>query len=120
MADDSLFRIALAPSAFLIWARCVTWPLFTVGLCVLLFFKRRPASAWTVTLVVIQRGMVGVAIVLASSLLITYLAIPDADKQIGLFWYGALLGSLPVFIPSLGALFLAPVRDKEDVVKTNA
>lgn len=112
MAEDTLFRIALAPSAFLIWARFVVWPLAIIGLSTLIFFKIKPDPAWTVRLALIQRTMLGLAVLLGLSLMLAYFMIPDHDKQVGVFWFGALLGSLPVLIPSAVAIFFGPMPRK--------
>lgn len=112
MAEDTLFRIALAPSAFFIWARYVSWPLVIIGLSMLIFFRIKPDPAWTARLALIQRTMLGLAVLLGLSLMLAYFMIPDHDKQIGVFWLGALLGSLPVLIPAAVAIFLSPMPRK--------
>lgn len=117
MADDTLFRIALAPSALFIWARYVAWPLVIIGLSMLVFFKFKPDPAWTATLALIQRAMVGLAVLLGLSLMLAYFVIPEHDKQVGVFWFGALLGSLPVLIPSALALFLSPTPKESRVAR---
>ncbi len=108
MADETLFRIAMAPPAFLIEARYIAWPFYATGLSMLVYFKIKPDSAWTARLTLIQRTMVGLAVLLGISLILAYFVIPEHDKQVGVFWFGALLGSLPVLIPSTLALFLSP------------
>lgn len=109
MSEESLFRIALAPVALFIWARYVTWPFFIVGVSVLIFRKIKPEPRWVAVLVVMQRSMIGCAALLCISLIVSYFMIPAHDKQLGVFWYGALLGSLPVLLPSAIALLLGAI-----------
>jgi hypothetical protein len=116
VASEALFRIALAPSAFLIGARYIAWPLAVIGLSMLVYFKMRPDSAWTVRLVLIQRTMLGLALMLGLSLMLAYFMIPAHDKQVGVFWFGALVGSLPVLIPSALVLFLSPMPKVSPVI----
>jgi hypothetical protein len=54
--------------------------------------------------------MVGVVVLLSISLAVAYFMIPETDRQLGVFWYGSLLGSLPVLLPSISALFLSPKK----------
>lgn len=118
MSEELLFRIALAPTAFFIWARYVTWPLFIIGTSVLIFCRIRPAAIPITKLVFVQKAMVAVAVLLSISLAAAYFLIPETDRQLGLFWYGALLGSLPVLIPSFAAIFLSPKKMQEKTVAT--
>lgn len=110
MSEEQLFRIALAPTAFFIWARYVTWPLFIIGASALIFCRIRPAETPITKLVFVQKAMVAVAVLLSISLAAAYFLIPETDRQLGVFWYGALLGSLPVLIPSIAAIFLSPKK----------
>jgi hypothetical protein len=112
VANEALFRIALAPSAILIWARYIVWPLVTIGVSVLVYFNFKPNLAWTTRLNLVRRAMVGLAVLLGFSLILAYLMIPDHNKQLGVFWFGALLGSLPVLIPSSLAIFLCPSAER--------
>ena len=110
MPEEILFRVALAPSALFISVRYIAWPLAVVGLSMLIFFRIRPDPAWAPRVLLIQRVMLGVAVLLSLSLMLAYFMIPEHNKQFAVFWFGALLGSLPVLIPSALALFLGPVR----------
>jgi hypothetical protein len=116
VADETLFRIAMAPSAFLIEARYIAWPFAVIGLSMLVYFKIKPDSAWAARLVLMQRAMAGLAVFLGLSLIIAYFMIPEHDQQVGVFRFAALLGSLPVLIPSALALFLSPTPKKSRVV----
>lgn len=110
MIEELLFRMALAPTAFFIWTRYVTWPFFIMGVSTLILFRFRPAEAAISKLLFIQRTMVGAAVLLSISLAVAYFLIPETDRQLGVLWYGALLGSLPVLIPSIAAIFLSPKK----------
>lgn len=108
MPEDFLFRMALAPATLFISARFVVWPIFTAGLLVLIFFRIKPIPAWGIKLVFVRRAMASIAIFLGLSLALAYITIPGHDKQAGVFWYGALLGSLPVLVPSAIAVLFKP------------
>ena len=110
MIEEILFRMALAPTDFFIWTRYVTWPFFIMGVSTLILFRFRPAEAVISKLLFIQRTMVGAAVLLSISLAVAYFLIPETDRQLGVLWYGALLGSLPVLIPSIAAIFLSPKK----------
>ncbi|MGE5452084.1 MAG: hypothetical protein ACM3VZ_09625 [Acidobacteriota bacterium] len=120
MTEELLFRIALAPTAFFIWARYVTWPLFIIGAAALIFFRVRPVAIPIKKLVFVQRSMVAVAVLLSISLVAAYFMIPDTDRQLGVFWFGALLGSLPVLIPAAVAVFLSPMKGLEKAAVTQS
>lgn len=110
MSAELLFRIALAPTAFFIWTRYVTWPLFIIGVSTLIFYRFRSAKTSITKLLFVRRVMVGVVVLLSISLAVAYFMIPETDRQLGVFWYGSLLGSLPVLLPSISALFLSPKK----------
>ena len=64
--------------------------------------------------------MVGIAVLLSISLAVAYFMIPETDRQLGVFWYGSLLGSLPVLLPSIAAFFLSPKRPLDNTAMSRS
>ena len=86
MSEELLFRIALVPTAFFIWARYVTWPLFIIGASVLIHFRSRPEEGAITNLLFVHKALVAVAVLLSISLVAAYFLIPETDRQAGVFW----------------------------------
>jgi len=114
MFDEILFRIALAPSAFLIWARYVVWPLATVTVLGVGYFRLAPQVERRAAAVLARGSMMLVGLLLVVSLALAYFLVPKTDPHEIVFWYGAVLGSIPVLVPTLIACCLPIGKESGD------
>ena len=101
MSDETLFRIALAPSALVIWGRTVAWPLSALAMIGWIYTRNKLKAERLRQATLVRGVLIAAGALLLVSLAPAYLLIPKSDPQAFVIWYGAMVGSIPVVIPAI-------------------